>query len=182
MFSMHGLSTFITTLDNLAPHPLKSGYRDFHAVKSMLLQSHPHDKPSDVDKLRRLLQAIIDPTHYQSVPNDHGEPRPWQIFMEKLGRNYFIILPNWQGLLEVEKGWTPTDPSDTSVIATRDEAYACSFVQNVVQTFIEFGGELKPEDVGVLITHLVKPRTWLRWQEFLSKYSKPEDRMKAYQW
>jgi hypothetical protein len=177
--AMAGLFTFTDTVIAVAPHLIGSATSASILVDDLndtLFQAGQHDKTSDVAIIRRLLQAGVDPNLESPSMTSQGERLVclWRMFLEQLAETTYVFLPHTIHAVAVSKYGRPKDASDTRVIATKEEVYANPYIQDAIKTFIEFGAELKPEDVEMLTNCLPKSDgNNFNWPEFLTTYSQP---------
>jgi len=100
------------------------------------------------------------------------------MFLRQITETTYVFLPHTKHAVAVRPAWLIRGPSETRVIATQEEVYANPYDQDAIKTFIEFGAELKPEDVEILINCLPKPDgNNFDWPEFLTTYSQPTKRI-----
>jgi hypothetical protein len=180
--AMSGLFTFIDTLVAVAPH-LISARTLVYRLHNTLFQADQCDKTFDVAILRRLLQAGVDPNlklDFKSgmVGSRKKRTSSWRMFLEQLTESTYVFLPDIRHAVAVSKDWLAKEPSGTRVVATKEKVYANPYIQDAIKAFIEFGAELKPEDVEMLTNCLPNPDgNNFNWPEFLTTYSQPAKRI-----
>jgi len=170
--AMFGLFDFTETLIEVAPYFLGPTHATWAKLQRELFQTNC-DTAFRIGILRRLLQAGGDPS-FQS----HSL---WADLLKV--SNVDVILPReheHDELEEIGKDVVPADPGNAGVAATfvSEDALAKSDIQDLVKMFVEFGAELKLEDVELLTASLPKPEGHnFDWPEFLSAYSQPAKRI-----
>jgi hypothetical protein len=166
--AMHGLFAFTDTVMEMAPQLLGSAHRTCYAIYTQMFRPSYHDLAFDVDILRRLLQAGLDPNLACEVRLGLKPTSPWTEVMTQLVNHKYLILPYYR----------TEHPVDTSGIPKRGKMYVASHIQEAIKTFIEFGAHLEPGDVGMLERGLSKPDGHgFDWPQFLSTYSEPAKRV-----
>jgi hypothetical protein len=175
--AMQGLFAFTDALMDVAPQLLGSSDQTEYIIRKTMFQLGCHDMAYDVDILRRLLQAGVD-------PNDWDEPHastPWRTFLARLTESEettYAVLRQGKELVACAGSCHADDVSDIGVIATKEEVFANSYLQDAIKTFVEFGAELRNEDVEMLTKYLPKPDgDNFNWPQFLTAYSQPAKRI-----
>jgi hypothetical protein len=175
-----GLFTFADTVVAVAPQLIGSIISAKMLVDLLchtLFQASQHDNAFDIAITRRLLLAGVDPNSKCDAPYLGKSLTPWEAFFVQLANTTYVFPPHTKHAVAISKSWRSKDPSDTCVIATKEEVYASPYIQDAIKTFIEFGAELKPEVVEMLTTCLLKfDGNDFNWPEFLSTYSQPAKR------
>ena len=172
----YGLSTFIDTLTDVAPQLMGSHLSMACAMGTAisLFQSEYHDSAFGVSLIRKLLQAGVNPNssseQLRLVTNS-----PWREFLGDLTRYGYVEFPHVKRLVPHSKSYKP---EGLSVVVTRKEVWAKPYVQDAIRTFIEFGAELRTEEVEILTKNLPKScRDNFDWAEFLRTYTEPAKRI-----
>jgi hypothetical protein len=173
----HGLFAFTDALMDVAPHLLMSSSEPCFTIKSILNQDGDHDRVFDVRILRRLLQGGLDPNLDCSKYHEEDFDTPWKSFLQLLARSIFVFLPQNKQLVAISNEWEPKESRDAIFVATREEVYMNTDVQEAIKTFVEFGAELQPKDIRSLTERLPKPDGHsFDWPKFLHNYSQPSKR------
>ena len=177
--AMQGLFAFTDALMDVAPQLLGSVEETFLNIRATLFQIGCHDMAYDVGILRRLLQAGVNPNANDGHKTQR--PTPWKTFLARLTETEdttYVVLQQGKELVACDGDYDAEDVSDIGVIATKEEVFANSYLQDAIKTFVEFGAELRTEEVEMLTNCLPKPDgNNFNWPEFLGVYSQPEKRI-----
>ncbi|KAM0699420.1 hypothetical protein Q7P36_001468 [Cladosporium allicinum] len=173
--AMQGLFAFTDALMDVAPQLLGSGEQTLNSIKKTLFQLGCHDMTFDIGILRSLLRAGVNPNGW------HRNSTPWRTFLARLTttrETTYVVLQQGKELVACDGGCDADDVSEIGVIATKEEVFANSYLQDAIKTFVEFGAELRNEDVEMLTRYLPKPDgNNFNWPEFFTAYSQPAKRI-----
>jgi hypothetical protein len=177
--AMQGLFAFTDALMDVAPQLLGSSDQTEYIIRKMMFQLGCHDMTFDLNILRRLFQAGVDPNGWDETQAS----APWRTFLARLTETKettYVVLRQGKELVAYAGSFHADDVSDIGVIATNEEVFANTYLQDAIKTFVEFGAELRTEEAEMLTKYLPKPDgNNFNWPEFFTAYSQSVKRIEV---